>query len=47
MIWEGVAPTKKFKRDFYRKKDDWQERNFRMPEYFRPDVTANGLQFLS
>lgn len=24
MIWEGVAPTKKFKRDFYRKKDDWQ-----------------------
>ena len=27
MIWEGVAPTKKFKRDFYRKKDDWQERN--------------------
>eukprot|EP00438_Fugacium_kawagutii_P003149 Skav218929 [mRNA] locus=scaffold678:39018:56391:+ [translate_table: standard] len=24
MIWEGVAPTKKFQNDFYRKKDEWQ-----------------------
>ena len=43
----GCRADQKVQTGLYRKKDDWQEQNFRMPEYFRAEVTSNGLQFLS